>query len=52
MVDTSKTLEPLRVYREVEKTQFFEAFERLGKVSLAAREAGVQPGRVMSQVVV
>ena len=32
-----------RIYREVEKTGFLEAFERLGKVSLAAREVGLHP---------
>ena len=43
MPDISNILEPRRIYRQAEKTQFFEAFERLGKVSLAAREVGIQP---------
>ena len=34
---------PRKVYREAEKVRFLEAFERLGKVSLAAREVGVHP---------
>lgn len=41
MADTSNILEPCRIYREAEKTQFLEAFERLGKVGLAAREPGI-----------
>ena len=34
----------LRVYREHEKTEFFAAFDRLGKVSLAARDVGIHAG--------
>lgn len=34
---------PRKVYRGAEKVRFREAFERLGKVSLAAREVGVHP---------
>ena len=43
MPDTPTTPPPRRIYREAEKTQFLEAFERLGKVSLAAREVGLHP---------
>ena len=43
MPDTPTTPPPRRNYREAEKTQFLEAFERLGKVSLAAREVGLHP---------
>ena len=43
MPDTSTAPPPRRIYREAEKTQFLEAFERLGKVSLAAREVGLHP---------
>lgn len=32
-----------KIYREAEKARFVEAFERLGKVSLAAREVGLHP---------
>lgn len=31
-----------RIYREAEKPQFFEAFERLGRGSLASRELGIK----------
>ena len=34
---------PRKAYREAEKVQFRDAFERFGKVSLAAREVGVHP---------
>ncbi|TFD76221.1 IS30 family transposase [Cryobacterium sp. Sr8] len=43
MLETPKTPSPLRIYREAEKIEFLEAFERLGKVSLAAREVGLHP---------
>lgn len=36
---------PRKVYREAEKVRFREVSERLGKVSLAAREVGVHPAR-------
>ena len=35
--------QPGNIYREAEKARFLEAFERLGKVSLAAREVGLHP---------
>ncbi|GAB3137694.1 hypothetical protein [Marisediminicola antarctica] len=35
--------QPRRIYREAEKARFLEAFERLGKVSLATREVRVHP---------
>ena len=43
MPDISNIPESRRIYREAKNTQFFEAFERLGKVSLAVREVGIQP---------
>lgn len=43
MLETPNTPLPRRTYREAERTAFLDAFERLGKVSLAAREVGLHP---------
>ena len=41
MLETPNTPSPRRIYREADKIEFLDAFERLGKVSLAAREVGL-----------
>lgn len=43
MLNTPNTSLPRRTYREAERAEFLDAFERLGKVSLAAREVGLHP---------
>jgi hypothetical protein len=49
--ETSINPRPRRVYGEAEKSQLFEAFERLGKVSLAAREVGLDPASCYQRLV-
>ena len=51
MLETPNTPLPRRTYREAERAEFLDAFERLGKVSLAAREVGLHPASCYKWIV-